>query len=277
MDSKSWHQHNVTFAERESGKRAMAKCLGPALLNAEEAGEIESWWFMNKQPWPLRYRGKRPSPLVQRALDGLVDDGTVTTWAPGIYEPESIAFGGALSMEAAHDLFHEDSRHLLTYEPVPGHLGRRETAVLLISAMMRAANLGWFEQGDVWAKAAALRAPAEVLPAERAAALTAPMRILMTVDIRSLYRPDGPLDGHAEWVAAYERAGTKLASLNSGGGLSRGLRTVIAHHVIFHANRAGLPLHDQIALFAVARETVMGSSDTFASPTRTTPGATSVR
>ncbi|MFC4035817.1 methyltransferase, FxLD system [Streptomyces polygonati] len=274
MDPDRWHQHNVLFSDRDSGKRAITERLGPALLAAEEAGQLAGWWFMNKQPWPLRYRAARPSPLVQSVLSELVDDGTVKSWLPGIYEPESTAFGGTLAMDAAHDLFHQDSRHLLTYQPGPGHVGRRETAVLLISAMMRAVNLDWFEQGDVWAKAAELR-PATDLTPERAATLIPAMRTLMTVDAGSLCRPDRPLDGHTAWVAAFERAGTTLACLATDGGLTRGLRAVIAHHVIFHANRAGLLPDDQSALFAIAREAVMGSSDNPESSAEDTPETTS--
>ncbi|MFI1100257.1 methyltransferase, FxLD system [Streptomyces melanogenes] len=276
MPSDRWHQYNVTFADRATGKRAITERLGPTVLAAEEDGQLTDWWFMNKQPWPLRYRAAEPSPLVESLLGDLVDDGTVRSWVPGIYEPETTAFGGAKAMDAAHDLFHEDSRHLLTYQPGPGRLGRRETAVLLISAMMRAANLDWFEQGDVWAKAAALRPTAEALAPERAAALVPAMQKLMTVDTRSLCRPTGPLDGQTEWEAAFERAGTTLAYLAAGGKLTRGLRAVITHHVIFHANRAGLSSDDQSALFNIAREAVMGSSDNTASSTEGPPEATSV-
>ncbi|MYS23588.1 protein-L-isoaspartate(D-aspartate) O-methyltransferase [Streptomyces sp. DvalAA-14] len=275
MDPDHWHQHNVIFTDRESGKRAITERLGPSLLAAEETGQLDGWWFMNKQPWPLRYRAARPSPLVQSVLSELVDDGTVKSWLPGIYEPESTAFGGALAMDATHDLFHEDSRHLLTYHPGQGHLGRRETAVLLISAMLRAANQDWFEQGDVWAKAAELRPATESLTPERAAVLIPAMRTLMTVDAHSLCHQDRPLDGHAEWVAAFERAGTTLANLATGGGLSRGLRAIIAHHVIFHANRAGLLPEDQSALLTIAREAVMGSSDNPASSAEDRPETTS--
>lgn len=275
MDPNRWHQHNVIFTDRESGKRAITDRVGPALLAAEQAGQLHDWWFMNKQPWPLRYRAAQPSPLVQSVLSELVDSGPAKSWLPGIYEPESTAFGGALAMDAAHDLFHDDSRHLLTYRPGPGHVGRRETAVLLLSAMMRAANLDWFEQGDVWAKAAALRPATDFTP-EQTAALIPAMRTLITVDARSLCRPDHPLDGRAKWVAAFEQAGTTLAYLATGDGLSRGLRAVIAHHVIFHANRADLLPEDQGALFTTAREAVMGSSDTTASSTEATPDTTSV-
>ncbi|SEC17458.1 protein-L-isoaspartate(D-aspartate) O-methyltransferase [Streptomyces sp. 3213] len=254
MPPDRWHQHNITFADRATAQRAIAERLGPTLLAAQEAAQLTGWWFMNKQPWPLRYRAATPSPLVDSLLSELVVDGTVRSWTYGVYEPETTAFGGTAAMEAAHDLFHQDSRHLLTYEPRPGRLGRRESAVLLFSLLMRAAHLDWFEQGDVWAKAALLRPAAEALTPERTAALIPAMRTLMTVDARSLSRTDGPLDGHAEWVAAFEQAGTTLAHLATGGGLSRGLRAVIAHHVIFHANRAGLRPDDQSALFSIARE-----------------------
>ncbi|MFE2040797.1 methyltransferase, FxLD system [Streptomyces sp. NPDC059477] len=277
MPPDRWHQHNITFTDRATGKRAIVERLGPTLLSAAEDGQLVGWWFMNKHPWPLRYRAAEPSPSVVSLLSDLVDDGTVRLWVPGIYEPETSAFGGTDAMNAAHGLFHEDSRHVLTYQPAPGRLGRRETAVLLISAMMRAAHLDWFEQGDVWAKAASFRPETEALAPERAAALISAMQKLMTADTRSLCRPTGPLDEQAEWVAAFERAGTTLGHLAAGGGLTRGLRAVIAHHVIFHANRAGLPPDDQSALFHIAREAVMGSSGSTASSAEGTPETTSVR
>ncbi len=272
-----WHQHNITFADRETGKRVIAEHLGPALLTAEDTGQLTGWWFMNKQPWPLRYRAAEPSSLVESLLSDLVDHGAVHSWLPGIYEPETTAFGGTKAMDAAHDLFHEDSRHLLTYQPGPGHLGRRETAVLLMSAMMRAAGLDWFEQGDVWAKVADLRpATAEPLTPAKAATQAPTMRKLMTTDAHSLCRPNGPLDGHTEWVTAFERTGATLAHFATTGGLTRGLRAVITHHMIFHANRAGLLRDDQHALSHIAREAVMGSSDNTASPTKATAETHSV-
>ncbi|QPP05125.1 methyltransferase, FxLD system [Streptomyces bathyalis] len=261
MPPDRWHQHNVVFPNREIAQSAIPERIAPALLAAEEAGEITGWWFMNKQPWPLRYRAPEASPTVQRLLSDLVADGTVRSWLSGIYEPETFALGGQWAIDAAHSLFHLDSRHLLTYRPGPGHLGRRETAVLLASAMMRAAGLDWYEQGDVWAKYADLRRAPEPIAPEQRAALAPAMRTLMTANTADLTRPGGPLDGHAEWVSAFERTGTGLAGLATQDGLTRGLRAVLAHHVLFHANRAGLSPEDQHALSHVAREVVMESHD----------------
>lgn len=272
-----WQQHNITFIDRESARHAIDERLGPALITAETEGQLTGWWFMNKQPWPLRYLADEPSPIIESLLSDLVGDGAVVSWLPSVYEPESEAFGGPDAMDTAHGLFHSDSRHLLTYQPGPDHLGRKETAILLASAMMRGAGLDWFEQGDVWAKVSALRPPTDPARSERAAELVPAMRKLMTADAYSLCNQGGPLHAHEEWVTAFERAGAALVALACRGALTRGLRAVMAHHIIFHANRAGLIRDDQSALSNIAREAVMGMSDHTASPTESTTDADSVK
>lgn len=276
MPPDRWQQHNITFVDREIAQRTIAERLGPTLIEAEADGQLTDWWFMNKQPWPLRYLADKPSPAIESLLSDLVGDGVAVSCLPCIYEPETDTFGGPEAMDTAHELFHSDSRHLLTYQPSPMHLGRRETAVLLTSVMMRGAGLDWFEQGDVWAKVAALRPATAPQPPDRAAALAPAMRKLMTADAHSLCRPDGPLHAHEEWVTAFERAGATLADLAARGALTRGLRAVITHHVIFHANRAGLLRDDQSALSHIAREVVMGTSDHTEPPTEATADADSV-
>ncbi|MFJ3642881.1 methyltransferase, FxLD system [Streptomyces sp. NPDC090108] len=275
MPPDHWQQHTITFIGRDTARAAIADRLGPALL-ATEPDLATCWWFMNKQPWPLRYLADHPDPALEALLNDLVTDGIARSWTTGIYEPETDTFGGADAMTAAHTLFHEDSRHLLTYQPAPGRLGRRETAVLLMSSMMRAAKLDWFEQGDVWAKIAALRPGTGETALDRSEILLPSMRVLMSVEARSLCRPGGPLAGHEEWVAAFEQLGSALSYLSDQGELTRGLRAVIAHHFVFHANRAGLPRSDQHTLSHIAREVVMGSSDNTASSAARIPAADSV-
>ncbi|MEU2428142.1 methyltransferase, FxLD system [Streptomyces sp. NPDC007861] len=276
MPPDRWQQHNITFVDREIARRTIAERLGPTLNAAEADGELTGWWFMNKQPWPLRYLADKPSPAIESLLSDLIGDGVAVSCLPCVYEPETDTFGGPEAMDAAHELFHSDSRHLLTYQPSPMRLGRRETAVLLASVMMRGAGLDWFEQGDVWAKVAALRPATAPQPSERAAELAPAMRKLMTADSHGLCRPGGPLHAHEEWVTAFELSGATLADLAARGALTRGLRSVIAHHVIFHANRACLLRDDQSALSHIAREVVMGTSDHTASPTEATADIDSV-
>ncbi len=72
-------------------------------------------------------------------------------------------------------------------------------------------------------------------------------------------------------VAAFEAAGHALADLTRSGRLERGLRAVLAHHFIFHANRAGLPAADQATLASLAVDTVFTTAqrpDSSGHPTR---------
>nr|BEK67460.1 methyltransferase, FxLD system [Kitasatospora purpeofusca] len=278
MPAAPWQQHTIEFTDRRSAQQVITDSLGPALDAAEAEGFLHGWWYMNKQPWPLRYRARTAPTSVTELLDDLTSSGRIVSWNSGVYEPETAVFGGPEAMDAAHTLFHHDSRHLLTYAPPPAarHLGRRESAILLAGAMMRSAGLDWYEQGDVWDKVTELRPDPVPLPPGRAAPMTEAMRHLMSADTRILCDPGGPLAGHTAWVLAFERAGRALAHLAAGGRLTRGLRAVLAHHVIFHANRAGLPLEDQSAMSALAKAVVMGTSDTTASRPGATPDRTSL-
>ena len=104
----------------------------------------------------------------------------------------------------------------------------------------------------------------------------ASIRKLITTEAHALCRPNSPLAEHDNWVSAFERAGAALSSLAANAALTRGPRAVIAHHVIFHANRAGLPRDDQSALSTAAREVVMGTSDNTASTGAANAGVDSV-
>ncbi|MEU3569169.1 hypothetical protein AB0E96_12200 [Kitasatospora sp. NPDC036755] len=118
--------------------------------------------------------------------------------------------------------------------------------------------------------------PKPVAP-ERAATLTAAMRHLMRLDTWALTRDTTPLAHHGGWVHAFEQAGQDLARLARDGHLTRGLRAVLAHHLLFHANRAGLPVDHQAAMAArVGRRLPLrrGPRAPSMSTIRTTPGVT---
>ncbi|HEY4376477.1 MAG TPA: thiopeptide-type bacteriocin biosynthesis protein, partial [Acidimicrobiales bacterium] len=261
----NWRQYNIEFPDPRTADVAAAQHLRPALVAAQNDGTLRGWWFVRKQPWKLRYQA---DPHTDTPLDELLDALTgdyVTSWTMGVYEPETLAFGGEDGMHVAHELFHADSYHLLIRAPgrdTPTALGSRETAVVLCGAMLRAAGLDWFEQGDVWAKVAALRPTQQPPPGK--ITLVAKMQRLMTTDTRTLCDPrrGGPLVGLDIWVAAFEQAGQELFHLARHGRLQRGLRAVLAHHVIFHANRAGLSVPDLSTLAALALNTVFAPPDT---------------
>jgi thiopeptide-type bacteriocin biosynthesis protein len=88
------------------------------------------------------------------------------------------------------------------------------------------------------------------------------MRRLMTVDAESQTRRGAPLAHACAWAAAYRTAGRELAGLAAAGALHRGLRDILAHHVIFAWNRLGLPYAAQSLLAATAQSVVFGPDPT---------------
>ncbi|REE98998.1 methyltransferase, FxLD system [Thermomonospora umbrina] len=250
-----WHHYLIEFSDPPTAEHTAATVLAPALEAARENGELHTWWHLRKTPaWRLRYQPSCPdTTVIDELLAAMTAEGQLARWTRGIYEPETVAFGGPTGMDVAHTLFHGDSRHCLA-RASGSHtaLGRRETTVLLFSSMLRAAGLDWFEQGDVWAKVASLRVAAhrdgDLRHTEK---LGRAIRRLMTVDARG--EPDLV---PPTWCSAFDTAGRRLAELARDGHLERGLRAVLAHHFIFHANRAGLSGHDQATLAALAVNTV---------------------
>ncbi|MFI6705463.1 thiopeptide-type bacteriocin biosynthesis protein [Nonomuraea sp. NPDC050478] len=262
MDSRPWRQVNVTFTDWAKAERTAVAHLAPLLVKAEDERLITTWFFVRKIPcWRVRYipSGERAQADVRGHLDGLVRQRRIAAATEVIYEPEPHAFGGTEAMTSAHDLFHLDSRHLLAYlarSPDAEH--RRELSVLLCTALLRSAGLDWYEQGDVWARVADHRDLPELIQPDQQHALKAGLRRLMSVDAGPLLRDGSPLDFAAEWSGAFAATGQQLASLAADGLLHRGLRAVLAHHIIFAWNRLGMPYVTQAILAHTARQVVFG-------------------
>ncbi|MEV6986494.1 methyltransferase, FxLD system [Sphaerisporangium sp. NPDC051017] len=263
-----WWHATVSFPETTGMTTTAATTLALALAG-------QRFHFLRKQG-KLRLRTKQPADGL---LDQLVTDKLITGWAGGIYEPETDAFGGPDGMAIAHDLFCADSPAALAET---GSTRARERCILLLSAMHRAAGLDPFEIGDVWAKVARLRPPITPPgPATRTAAITA-MRRLINAD--ATHRESAE-PGWAERVAAFHDAGRHLARLATAGHLTRGLRAVLAHHVIFAFNRTAIGVADQTAAAWLGRhaafdhpdepdgcsETSVGSTAVFTAPGAPTP------
>ncbi|GHC77027.1 methyltransferase, FxLD system [Streptomyces flavofungini] len=281
MAAAEWPQRVIQFTDWDRSEITAVEHLLPLL--ATHGAELSQWSFLRKSPsWRVRFRpaGPEAAKRLDMALDELVAAGVLASWTRGIYEPEEAAFGGPSAMEIAHVLFHHDSGHLLhqlAREQALGSpgLGRRELGILLLSVMMRAAGLDWYEQGDVWARIAAERPGDGVRhPQQHMVAV----HRLMTVDVSltSSGVTQSRLASVGDWIATFERFGQQLADLSRQGLLDRGMRAVIAHHGIFHWNRLGLPAGDQHTLSTLAKEVVMGTSDNAASTPTEGPQSTTV-
>ncbi|MGH3717845.1 MAG: thiopeptide-type bacteriocin biosynthesis protein [Pseudonocardiaceae bacterium] len=273
--ARDWYQVLIQFTDWDAAERIGAHHLGP-LLQAQDAATVTDWWFLRKHPcWRLRCRpgsGVRMAGLetaVTAVLDDLSSAGLIDRWRQSIYEPETLAFGGSQATDIAHNLFHADSRGVLDFvrrhDPAAEvSVGRRELSVLLCCTLLRSAGQEWHEQGDVWHRVAQLRPLPPGTPTERLEDLTRALRRLMTLDTAptgTLFGTGGPLAFAAPWTVAFGEAGRALGNLAGNGALVRGLRDVLAHHVIFHWNRLGLADRTQAILAQATRHTIMNPPD----------------
>ncbi|OKI49349.1 hypothetical protein A6A27_35030 [Micromonospora sp. CB01531] len=246
---------------------AVATTLARQLAEAERYGVIAAWFFIRKMGWwRLRYQPGPDEPMeaataaITASLAYLRAEDSVGQWVPVIYEPEVHAFGGLDGMRVAHQLFHHDSRSVLEYRcGAAGERDRRkELSLLLGTALLRAAGLEWFEQGDVLARVVAAR-PVDQ-PPTRPAQLAAVVARFLAVDTS----PDSPLFNGGtlafagDWMAGFRTAGAALGDLARTGRLTRGLRAVLAYHVLFAWNRIGLRYDEQHALASTARDVILG-------------------
>jgi len=265
-----WSQVRIQFTDLNRAEHTAATRLGPWLQQAQDTGVIAAWWFIRKAPcWRLRARPGTTITVtdlhaaLSAVLNSLTDAGLIDRWWETFYEPEACAFGGPYGMEIAHALFHADSCGVMDYlrrhDPT-STLGRRELSVLLCSALIRAAGQEWHEGGDVWHRVTQLRPLPPDAPTDRLPGMAGGIRRLITVSTDphgALFGPDGPLAFAAPWVAAFDQAGHGLGNAARAGTLRRGLRDILAHHVIFHWNRLGLAARTQAILARAARDTVM--------------------
>jgi thiopeptide-type bacteriocin biosynthesis protein len=263
-----WEQVSVEFADWDSAEQVAAKHVAPVLDQARSAGLISGWWFIRKYPcWRVRMllgqNGTAIRPVVGAALDSLaVPGGPLRQWSSGTYEAEEAAFGGPEGMAIAHNLFTADSAAVMGL--AAGEklgLGRRELSVLLCTALLRAARLEWYEQGDAWHRVTRERPLPPNVTAAQIAGLTESTTALVTADTTpgsALFDSSGPMVGTEQWIAAFRDAGNSLSELLRSGILQRGLREVLSYHVVFHWNRLGVPTRQQAVLARAARDAILG-------------------
>jgi thiopeptide-type bacteriocin biosynthesis protein len=166
-------------------------------------------------------------------------------------------------MEIAHSLFCADSANILKYasQPKPA-IGRRELSILLCNALVDGAGQEWFERGDIWDLVSRMRPALKDMPREQLASLTDSVRTLLSYQLPSARPVPGVDDtsiAYADWATAFHHAGQAIATAAGEGTLTRGIRDILGHHVIFHWNRLGLHTRSQSNLAHAARTAVFSS------------------
>jgi thiopeptide-type bacteriocin biosynthesis protein len=254
---ESWHEVSFWAQDWQATEDTAVSRIGPHLVKSEQEGRLAGWWFTRKGPcWRLRYltyprQADQARAAIHDLMQVLAAAEAITRWAPGVYEPETRAFGGPDGMTTAHDLFCADSRHVLDHIRRAGAAHLCEAGVLLACTLMRAARLDWYEQGDVWQMVAAHRLARRPSSLTEAAAVG---RLLTHRAITSALDPG--------WPAVFSQAGHVLHEAAQDGRLTRGLRAVLAHHVLFAWNRAGIPASRQAILAQTAATATFGHDPT---------------
>ncbi|WP_283137523.1 methyltransferase, FxLD system [Rhizohabitans arisaemae] len=260
-----WRQVSLSCGSADTAER-VAIAMTDRLIAAEVAGLISAWWFLRKgeageilrvRILPAQGKDKQAGTL----LEEVATSPQVRHRAVQVYEPETRAFGGDEAMNVVHELFHADSFHLLKHFSHAAEGGqpylRRELGLILAAQLLRGARQGWYEQGDVWARVAGhrLSTPAARPPAPGSLAANQ-VQALITASSPAAH---SPLAAAPNWSRAFTDTGTALAHLFEQGLLTRGLRAVLAHIILFAWNRAGIPPGEQGLLSATAARVVFAS------------------
>ncbi|WP_051704176.1 thiopeptide-type bacteriocin biosynthesis protein [Glycomyces sp. NRRL B-16210] len=272
LTADTWLQAAVRLTDPSRAERYFAGILWPAIWSCMQDHVLGGWFFVRKTPWwRLRYRpapGIEPEQARSRIteiLTGLQSRPYLAEFNHQIYEPECTAFGGPQAMDIAHRFFNHDSAFVSEYL---GHLHRRpvldqrkELSLLLCTAMTRAAGQEWYEHGDIWARIAAVRGNNPRLPTDPDTAAEAAWHLLTADPDATFARrlPDDLSHRAAGALTEYRTAGIALRGLADRGQLQRGLRDVLAHHILFAWNRIGLSIPDQQTLARAARDAVFTS------------------
>ena len=111
--------HVLSIGEGPEAPGGVSSSTGPGAVHlpvpqeVQAVGTIDGWWYTGKHPcWRMCFH-VGPAIGTRLALGDcftrLVADGHLQRWWPGIYEPETAAFGGEVGVTAAHSLFVADS------------------------------------------------------------------------------------------------------------------------------------------------------------------------
>ncbi|MGH4021406.1 MAG: thiopeptide-type bacteriocin biosynthesis protein [Pseudonocardiaceae bacterium] len=239
-----WRQVNLWCDDWQAAEQMAITHLAPLL--SDDDSDALHWWFVRKGPcWRLRLRPvdgcvDTATAAVERITTTLIDRGAIQRWVEVVYEPEIHAFGGVEAMTIAHELFSADSRHLLAHLARTRTDHRRELGLLLGTRLLRAAGQDWYEQGDIWEQVAAHRNPTHQIgeqPRRPSPTTVAAVRQLLTAADDT---DDSPLRTASAWPQAFQDAGQAIAELAQQTTLTRGLRAVLAHHLLFSLNRLGM-------------------------------------
>lgn len=228
-----------------------------------DAGDLTHFFFVSKAPGlRLRFCGpplaKRLRSDVCRLLDASQRRHHVAGYSFGLYDSETYQFGGERGIELFHEFSTFDSLATIRLGLLRQDRARAQVpslSLLMISGLLRAVTTDSWELWDIWRSmrltgrhfepTASQEIPAKQLFRDNLDALR-DLAFEPQVVIQEL-----PTRAQVLVQRYFERSqalGQKLREAEQGGDLLFGLRKILPFYIVFHWNRARLPLQTQRVL-----------------------------
>lgn len=254
-----WLRYDLDAVSPQSPLYATLGGTAAMLLQGRAATDA----FFVHTPTGLRLRCLAAQPNTadvawRAALAEARGRGWLTGWRPAPFEPSPQTFGGPDATAAAHRVFTADSQAWLEYHaraprPVPT-VARWCASLLMVRALADGLGLTTWETDDLWDRIGrTTRRLRGFDPADPAT------RRLATALRTGWDEPDtllDRLDGHQRDLIAAYGAAVRPAAARWRAAATPALRHGVALAVVFHWNRAGMPVgHQRLLATAMGRLT----------------------
>lgn len=261
----AWIQLDLSFTGPDQGRRFSASPrLRAAVERWRASGLVSQFWFMHKPPgMRLRFLIPDADPRAEAEILAFMQeaehDDLIDNHAFGMYDEELHQFGGETGLDLFHRFSTYDSLCVLRFrEHEASGAATIDPTVLSLLALCdlfgRVTGDPW-EQWDLWCE---LRITGRLfdadtpIPPELRAGLDDNRELLEAIVFEREAIIAGLEPVEAAIVAAYSRGNQELADgLAKAVGaraLSFAPRKLLPFYVVFHWNRMGLSIDDQISL-----------------------------
>jgi thiopeptide-type bacteriocin biosynthesis protein len=248
----TWLRYDLDTADHPSLYASLAGTAA-MLLHGRAADDV----FFVHTPLGVRLRCRAGQPNTadvawQAALSEARGRGWLTAWRSAPYEPEAFGLGGADAMAAAHRVFTADSLawlefHARAARPVPT-VARWAASLLMVRSLVDGLGLAPWETDDLWD-----RVGRNTRRLHHAGATDPAVRHLTNALRAGWDEPDilrDRLDAHQNALVATYDTAVRPAAAAWRAVSTPALRHGVALAVLFHWNRAAMPVAHQQLLAA---------------------------
>lgn len=219
---------------------------------------INGFWYVRKKDVSYHIRLRimtniiyktKLSSKIKREISKLDIEGITQS----VYEPEVCLFGGEAGMKLAHEFFSIDSEFILkflSHIDIDKLISLDSVSLWLWQSLIKEMNFDLYERWDIWNKVWQLRRFEET----ESSSTQHYQEKLSKLFLLNLETISDPVGQHiALYNSMYIKWGKKLVQSDRNGLLNRGIRQLIAIHIIFSWNRMGFGNEKQRILASIMK------------------------